>query len=255
MSVTIQFFGCAGYKIITADNKHVVIDPFLDGNKFSPVKSEDLDKVDLLLVTHNAFDHFGDAPKIIKKYGCRVVCAVDVMHNLMKYHGIPRDMVISTIWGMSVETNGVLVHPVESHHWSFGIQNDGMLLSGPAMGFVIEAAEEVRIYHPGDTALFSDMQLIREQFRPNIGLMHVTLPVGEGISLPHMECYKRGEITPKEALQAGEWLDLAEIVASHYVDPECDDIKEFVRLVEENRKEGRYAPKIYVLQPGETHTW
>ena len=69
MSVSVQFFGVAGYKIITADNKHVVIDPFLDGNKFSSVKSGDLEQVDLLLVTHNAFDHFGDAPKIIKKYG------------------------------------------------------------------------------------------------------------------------------------------------------------------------------------------
>ena len=73
--------------------------------------------------------------------------------------------------------------------------------------------------------------------------------------MPHQECYKRGEINPKEGLQAGEWLNLSEIVASHYVDPECDDVKEFVRLADENRKNNRYAPKIHVLAPGDTHTW
>ena len=116
MSVSIQFFGVAGYKIITSNGVHVVIDPFLDKNPYSPVKSSDLDKVDLLLITHNAFDHFGDASKIIKKYGCRVICAVDVLHHLVQYHDVDHGLILPTIWGMSMHTNELLVHPVESHH-------------------------------------------------------------------------------------------------------------------------------------------
>ena len=38
MAVTIQFFGVAGYKIITSNGIHVVIDPFLDSNPNCPVK-------------------------------------------------------------------------------------------------------------------------------------------------------------------------------------------------------------------------
>jgi L-ascorbate metabolism protein UlaG (beta-lactamase superfamily) len=57
MPVSIQFFGAAAYKIITEGGRHVLIDPFLDKNPYSPVKTKDLDQVDLLLLTHNAFDH------------------------------------------------------------------------------------------------------------------------------------------------------------------------------------------------------
>ena len=254
MSISVQFFGVAGYKITTSSGVHVLVDPFLDQNPYSPVKSADLGQVDLLLVTHNAFDHFGDAPKIVKKYGCNVICAVDVLHHLVTYHDVDPSFVLPTIWGMSMESNGVLVHPVESHHWSFTRKEDGALLSGPAMGFVIDAGEDVRIYHPGDTAFFSDMKLIGETYRPNYGFMHVTLPEGEGVSLPHQECYKTGELTPAQALTASEWLGLENVIVSHYVDPKCEDVKEFVRLVEKRKKEGGYAPALKVMSPGEVYT-
>ncbi|MCK4858676.1 MAG: MBL fold metallo-hydrolase [candidate division Zixibacteria bacterium] len=251
MSVRIQFFGVAGYMIVTSNGTHVLIDPFLDENPYSPVKSNEIEKVDLMLITHNAFDHFGDAPKIIKKHGCRVICAVDVLHHLVQYHGIDPGLILPTIWGMSMETHGVLVHPVESHHWSFTRKQDGALLSGPAMGFVIDAGENIRIYHPGDTALFSDMKLLGQYYKPNVGFVHVTLPEGEGVSLPNHECYRSGELTPRQALVASEWLGLEHVVVSHYVDPECDDVKEFVKLVDNNRQAGGYTPKLTVLKPGD----
>jgi L-ascorbate metabolism protein UlaG (beta-lactamase superfamily) len=190
----------------------------------------------------------------VKKYGCRVICAVDVLHHLVKYHEVDPTLILPTIWGMSIESNGVLVHPVESRHWSFTRKPDGSLLSGPAMGFVVEAGKDVRIYHPGDTALFSDMKLIGRKHKPTAGFVHVTLPEGEGVSLPHMECYKSGELTPEEALTAGEWLGLEEVVVSHYIDPGCPDVKAFTKLVEENKKKGGYAPRLRVLAPGETCT-
>ena len=37
-----------------------LIDPFLDENPGSDVRSSDLERVDLILVTHAAFDHLGD---------------------------------------------------------------------------------------------------------------------------------------------------------------------------------------------------
>jgi len=255
VSVSIQFFGVAGYKIITANDVHVVIDPFMDKNRYSPIKADDLGQVDLLLITHNAFDHFGDAPKVIQKFKCKVICAVDVLHHLVRYHGIDADLIRPTIWGMAIQECGVFVRPVESRHWSFCRAPDGQLLSGPAMGFVLDAGEDKRIYHPGDTALFSDMKRIGQYCRPTVGLMHVTLPEGEGVSLPHQEVYKSGELTPEEALIASEWLGLKEIIVSHYVDPKCSDVKAFQRLVEKSRREGRYAPSTVVLAPGEMHRW
>ena len=81
--VNLQFFGVAGYLIRSENGKNILIDPYLDLNPYSPVKVKDLGKVDLLLITHNAFDHFGDAPEIVRRNQCPVICAKDVMHNLV----------------------------------------------------------------------------------------------------------------------------------------------------------------------------
>jgi L-ascorbate metabolism protein UlaG (beta-lactamase superfamily) len=248
MSVSIQFFGYAGYKIKTESGKTVVIDPFLTGNPVAPFPASELDNVDLLLITHNAYDHLGDAPEIIRRNNCPVICAKDVVHTLTTQHGIDPDLMRVTIWGMALEVEGVLVRPIESHHWSFGVTPDGQLLSGPAMGFIVEAAPDVRIYHPGDTAITYDMKLWGELYRPTVGLMHVTLPEN---SLPHMECYQCGELTVYETLLASQWLNLDHIILSHYVDPENPDIKKFLDLAEATAKADGFNARVSVMQIGE----
>ena len=91
-----------------------------------------------------------------------------------------------------MEVAGVVVHPVESHHWSFAVTPKGELLSGPAVGYIVEAAPDVRIYHPGDSAISYDMKLWGSSTVPTVGLMVVAVPED---SLPHMECYRSGEMT------------------------------------------------------------
>ncbi len=248
MTPQIQFFGYAGYKLVTGGGRHVVIDPFLNRNPVAPFKANDLDQVDLLLITHNAYDHLGDAPEIIRRHNCPVVCAKDVVHALTTVHGIDPDLMRVTIWGMEVEVAGVRVRPVESHHWSFGVSPSGELFSGPAMGFIVEAAPHVRVYHPGDTAITYDMKLWGELYKPTVGLMHVTLPEG---SLPHMECYRCGELTVYEALLASQWLGLDHIIVSHYADPENVDVKKFCELAQEAAETGGLAARVSVMKPGE----
>jgi L-ascorbate metabolism protein UlaG (beta-lactamase superfamily) len=250
MRPTITFYGVAAYKITTSSGKAVVIDPFFKKNPVSPIKAEDLDRVDLLLITHNAVDHFGDAPAIIRKHHCPVICAKDVMHNLTSVYKIDPDLFRVTIWGMEIEEAGTRVRPVESHHWSFSVTPEGQLLSGPAMGFIVQASEDVRIYHPGDTAITYDMKLWGELYRPTVGLMHVTLPEGEGVSLPHQELYRSGELTPYEAWLASQWLQLEHVIISHYTDPGCVDVQHFLELVKSTASSGTFSPKITLLEPG-----
>lgn len=248
MSVKIQFFGYAGYKIITESGQHIVVDPFLNENPVAPYTADELERVDLLLITHNAYDHFGDAPEIIRKHQCPVVCAKDVVHNLTINHGIDPDLIRVSIWGMLMDVEGVTLRSIESHHWSFTVAPDNQLISGPAMGFIIDAAPDVRIYHPGDTALTYDMKLWGDLYHPTVGLMHVSLPED---SLPHMECYKCGELTVYEALLASQWLGLEHIIASHYVHPDAADVKLFSELVQKSVEAGAYQPRLSVLKPGE----
>ena len=48
------------------------------------------------------------------------------------------------------------------------------LYLGEPAGFVVEMENGFRIYHAGDTAVFGDMRLIAELYRPDIAL----LPIG-----------------------------------------------------------------------------
>lgn len=74
MATQIQFLGVASYRITSSEGKVILIDPFLEQNPVSPLKVKDLERVDLILVTHLAFDHMGDAEEIAKKFSCPVCC-------------------------------------------------------------------------------------------------------------------------------------------------------------------------------------
>jgi L-ascorbate metabolism protein UlaG (beta-lactamase superfamily) len=74
----IRFHGVAAYEIITSAGQRILCDPFLDQNPGALTKSGDFDKVDLVVVSHAAFDHLGDTDKIAAKHGCPVVCGGEV---------------------------------------------------------------------------------------------------------------------------------------------------------------------------------
>lgn len=248
MNTQLIFLGYGGYIIITPEKKRIIIDPFLKGNPVAPCKPEDLEKIDLMLITHNAYDHFGDAPEIIKRHNCPVVCAKDVAHRLTEVFQIDPDLIRVTIWGMAMNIAGIPVRPVGSIHWSFAVTPKGELLSGPALGYIIETETGVRIYHPGDTAITQDMKLWGELYKPTVGLMHVMLPEN---SLPHMECYQCGELTESEVILASQWLGLEHIVASHYIDADSDGVKAFLAAANKAKSEGILKAKISVVNPGE----
>ena len=78
--VKLQFFGTAGYRILTESGRTVVVDPYLDQNPVCPVRAADLDAADVLLITHNAYDHFGDAPAIINRLRPLIEAAQGALH-------------------------------------------------------------------------------------------------------------------------------------------------------------------------------
>ena len=69
MATTIRFFGVAAYEIITGDGRHILMDPFLDENPGSPIRSDELERVDLIIISHAPFDHLGDTEKIARRTG------------------------------------------------------------------------------------------------------------------------------------------------------------------------------------------
>jgi L-ascorbate metabolism protein UlaG (beta-lactamase superfamily) len=247
MSTRLTFLGIAAYDI-EGPHHRILIDPCLTENPAAPLGPDDLTTPDVILVSHAAFDHLGDTAAIARRTGAPVVCGADVRALLLD-QGLPSDQVRATVWGILVEVGGVLVQPVECHHWSQATLSDGRVISGVPLGFVVETEPGVRIYHYGDTAIFGDLRLIGELYHPTVGLLGCSQPRALADATPGPGRLVTGEMSPREAALAAEFLGVDLAVACHYLDADHPDVTEFLSLVRKLDSTGQR--QALALQPGE----
>ena len=244
MTTRLTFLGAAGY-VVDGPAKRVIIDPFLTGSPCPPIGVDDIDRADVILVTHAAPDHIGDAAAISLRTGAPVVCGADTRAVLID-QGVPASNVRATIWGIVVEVGGVVIRPVESHHWSSAVLADGAVITGTPLGFIFEVEPGVRLYHWGDSAIFGDLALIGRLYRPDVALIGPTHPkqLIDPV-LPGPGRILTGEMSPHEAALAAEMLGVRLAVATHYFDPADEDVVAFLELA--SRTQAKYravAPRV-----------
>lgn len=236
MTTKIRFLGVAGYEI-TGPDWRIIIDPFLSESPFAKITPDQLETPNVILVTHAAYDHMGDTAAIAKRTGAPVVCGNEVKAVLLE-EGVPSSQIHPTTWGIVVKTGGVIIRPVESHHWSITRLKNGQYVTGVPMGYIVEPEKGVRIYHCGDTAIFGDLRLIKELYQPTIGLMGCTQAqvLLERAGFPGKVL--TGEMSPVEAALASEYLGLDLAIASHYLDlnPEGVEYKDIHQFMEHVKK-------------------
>jgi L-ascorbate metabolism protein UlaG (beta-lactamase superfamily) len=247
-----EFFGNAAYRITNREGKVILIDPFLNDSDCSPIRVKDLERVDLLLVTHAAWDHMGDTLEIAKKFNCPVVCGGEVRHHLVHHGGVDPENVRAVCWGLQVVEAGIRVRSVTSMHWSFIEYPDGSFISGPPMGFIFYPDPGVRVYHSGDTAIFSDLKLFGQLYQPNIALMVVSMPDSGQLQKHGVKESFCGEMSPHEAALACLWLGVEYALTNHYSTAKDNpDVEKFVTLVENLHSDEGPVVKPVVLEPGE----
>ena len=199
---TITWYGHSVIRIDTAGGKTVIIDPFFE-NPLSPIKAAAVDKCDVLLVTHGHFDHMGDAVALASRLRPIWPCIHEMSLWLARQLPGGADAVIGFNKGGTVEAAGLKISMVTAHHsagdWN-GTGETTLYLGDPA-GFVIELEDGYRIYHSGDTEVFSDLRLIAELHRPDLAM----LPIGGHYTMD-----------PEGAALAIEYLGVDEIVPLHY---------------------------------------
>lgn len=146
----ITFLGHASFKIIE-DGKIVYVDPWLTGPT-SPITIDDIDKADIVLVTHDHGDHgYAEALGICKKTGATFVAINELAHKAGS-QGIKNIHTLNI--GGSVNIGGVVVTLVQAYH-SSGV--------GAPTGFIVRFPSG-SFYHPGDTGVFASMKLLRELY-------------------------------------------------------------------------------------------
>ncbi|MFZ3263235.1 MAG: metal-dependent hydrolase, partial [Terriglobales bacterium] len=91
-----------------------------------------------------------------------------------------------------------MVHAVHS----CGIQDgDQIIYGGEACGYVLEFSNGVKLYHAGDTNVFSDMAIIRDLYAPKIAM----LPIGDHFTM-----------SPREAAYACKLLKPEIVIPMHF---------------------------------------
>lgn len=243
MSTRISYHGAASFEIVGPTHR-ILIDPFLTANPLAPCRADDLARPDVILVSHAAFDHYGDAPSIAKRTGSPVVCDAAV-RAMMIDDGVSAEQITATTWGIVVEVAGLQIRPVECHHWSSGTLSDGRQVVGNPIAFIVETEPGVRVYHYGDTCIF-DMRLIGELYAPTVGLLGCTLPHELSHLIPGPARFLTGEMDADEAARAAEMLGVEIAVACHYLakDSEVERFVELVPRYDTTGRRGVVAPAV-----------
>jgi L-ascorbate metabolism protein UlaG (beta-lactamase superfamily) len=211
--VEVLWLGHATVRFTSVEGKVIVVDPFLKKNPKTPAKYRDLKalgKVDLILVTHAHRDHILDLKELAELSGATVVAPYGFALNMVSLGVIDIDKSIAMNKGGTVSPigRGIKVHMVPAEHGSnvdftmpgLKLEPDAPMAveAGPAVGYVIEFENGFSVYHSGDTAVFSDMALIREFYQPDLAMVciggHFTMdPEGAAYALKNF-------IKPKQVI-------------------------------------------------------
>ena len=249
-STRIRFLGVAAYEILNRRGQRILLDPFMSENPACPIAYDSFDHVDLVVVSHAAFDHLGDTEALARRYGCPVICGGEVKAFLMA-KGLPPETIRATTWGIRVEVAQIEVQPVECHHWSQIRMPDGTFASGVPMAFIVYVDDGVRFYHYGDTAIFSDLKLQAELYRPTIGCIGIANPQEILHRNPMPGRMLSAEMSPYEGALAAQWLGLETVFPCHYCDPSDPEVAQFEVHLKTLAASGQRVPHSIVLKPGD----
>ena len=194
----ITWLGHATVLVQTAAGTNILIDPFIAQNPKYPTAFSLPSKIQYILLTHGHGDHISDAVPVAQKHGSTVVA----IYELAAYVGAKgAASTIGMNLGGTVQLDDVAATMVEAKHSSAAQDEKGTHDVGVAAGYVLTIADGPVLYHAGDTAVFGDMNLIRELYQPTI----VMLPIGGH--------YTMG---PKEAALAVKFLAPKVVLPIHF---------------------------------------
>lgn len=220
MAFDLTYLGHSGFEI-KIQEKSILIDPLLQACQNYDYRNADITDI---FLTHGHSDHVGNAIDVAKF--CRSqITAIFELANICSQKGVRSNGVNFGAW-LEYDWGRAIFVPA-FHSSSY----DGIYAGEPA-GIIFEI-NGIRIYHAGDTSLFSDMKFVKELYRPDIAM----LPVG-GVYTMDIE----------HAVIAAEWIGANVIIPMHYntFGAISVDIKHFEMLLQSK------GLNCQIMQPDET---
>jgi L-ascorbate metabolism protein UlaG (beta-lactamase superfamily) len=227
MAADIRWLGHACFHLSGA-GADVLIDPFLTGNPKAAASADEV-TADVILVTHGHADHLGDTVDIAKRTGAEVVAIVELA-NEISGNGVEKVRDPNIGGTEQFDWGWVKLTPA----WHTGVSPSGTPHT-PA-GMLVSYGGHV-IYHLGDTALFSDLQLIaRRGDRIELALV----PIGGHYTMDRFD-----------AVTAVEFINPFQTIPCHYgtFPPVETDVEAFKQDVQ-----NAGFSEVIVLEPGDAHS-
>lgn len=181
---------------LAGEKASIIIDPFINDNPHTKLSARDI-KTDYIYITHGHGDHMGDAVEIANNNNATIIAPYELAMYL-SWQGVN---VHALHIGGSFQFDFGKVKAMQAIHGSSVINSltKEIIYLGMPSGVVIEI-EGKKIYHAGDTGLFSDMKLLEKE-----QLDLVFLPIGDNFTMG-----------PEDALLAAEWIKAKKTVPIHY---------------------------------------
>jgi L-ascorbate metabolism protein UlaG (beta-lactamase superfamily) len=189
----LRWLGLAFVEFTTADDKVILFDPWVKskGNPSCPLEIDDIERADLILVSHDHEDHIGSAADLCRKTGALIGGPTETMWRLIS-DGLPKELVVNDgmgyLVGGGVNLGWVQAVATPAHHTSN---------TSCAIGHIVIAADGTTLYHTGDTSLTAKMGIYAHLYPLDV----VLLPVGGGGT---MDAFQAAEairlMTPKQVM-------------------------------------------------------
>ena len=214
--ITITWLGHAAF-LIKIGEQNILTDPYLSTTagplgigprRYIPpgIKISDLPKIDVILISHNHYDHLDSVTlkKIKDKNKITVICPLKLSDIIVS---LGFKNVIELDWHEKNKISNLEIFAIPSYHWSrrLGQKYNSTLWNG----YLIKA-EKTRIYFSGDTAFGSFFSDLGNQYGPfDLSIV----PIG---AYEPRKMMKSSHCTPEEAVQITKMVKSKNILGMHW---------------------------------------